>query len=227
MYTLFISIIVGIPQCVPSKSPGHFNKAPPSWRWTLNFCLFSTKSLQKILLYFSAIFCLAPQPPACYGLASAHTSRLAFLSLSSLCNLDYLNSFSLGNTKLQFFLSSPVNLPEVLLASVPLSQHQESGMQNFGLIPKNFSFLPDLVFSNPGCLCSNLMPSGSFFFLILFLAFLIVLDRSVGLLQVTHHNQKPVYWFKIKIQTDAITTFNALKDHGFPTMSGWNVWRYV
>lgn len=141
-------------------------------------------SLQKTLLYFSAIFCLASQPPACSGFTSAHANSLAFLSPSSLCNLDYLNSFSLGNTKLQFFLSSPVSLPEVLLASLPFSQHQKSGMQNFGLIPKNDSFLPDLVFSDPGCLGSNLMPSSSFFFffLILFLAFLIVFGRCVGLL---------------------------------------------
>ena len=36
--------------------------------------------------------------------------------------------------------------------------------------------------------------------------------------KLLHYTQKPVYWFKIKILTDAITTLNNLKPQEFPNM---------
>lgn len=96
----------------PSMCPNrldHFSKTLPAPRWDLNsnFCFLDTKGLQKTLLYCAAISCVAFQSPAFHSLVSAQATRLTFLSLSSLCNLDYLNVFFLGNTKLQFLSLQP------------------------------------------------------------------------------------------------------------------------
>lgn len=96
----------------------------------------------------------------------AHAARLICLFISSLCNLDYLNSFSLGNTKPQFESLQPREFARSSSGFSDFLPTSRPWYAKFWVISKNF-FFQSLVFSNSECLSSLLVLCFFFFFLLL------------------------------------------------------------